>query len=137
MSKHIVAKVSEVPPEGSVRVMVNGRPIALFNLGGEYFALFDRCPHEGASLCEGRRVGMALADKPGAYRLERQGEMIRCPWHGWDFDIRTGQSWCDPTNTKVRRYAVSVEHGAALAAGPFRAESFAVAVEDDYLVIEI
>ncbi len=137
MSRHVVARVSEVPPEGALRVTVKGRPIALFNLSGEFFALYDRCPHEGASLCAGRRVSIAVADTPGEYRLERRGEMIRCPWHGWDFDIRTGQSWCDPEHTRVRRYAVSVEAGERLAKGPFRAESVPVSVEDDYLVVEV
>ncbi len=137
MSRHVVARVSEVPPEGALRVVVKGRPVALFNLGGEYFALHDRCPHEGASLCGGRRVGMAVAERPGTYRLDRQGEMVRCPWHGWDFDIRTGQGWCDPANTRVRRYVVSVEAGAGLAGQALNAEIFPVSVEDDYLVIEM
>ena len=134
MSRHVVARVADVPPQGALRVEVKGRPIALFNLGGEFFALHDRCPHEGASLCAGRRVGLAVSARPGEYRLERQGEMVRCPWHGWDFDIRTGQGWCDPENTKVRRYAVSVEAGESLV---LRAERFPVTVEDDYLVIEM
>jgi nitrite reductase/ring-hydroxylating ferredoxin subunit len=73
----------------------------------------------------------------GMDRLERQGEMIRCPWHGWDFDIRTGQGWCDPANTRVRRYEVAVAPGASLPPETLRAESFPVTVEDDYLVIEM
>ncbi len=39
---------------------------------------------------------------PGEYRMSRPGEMLKCPWHGWEFDIRTGQSWCEPTNTNPR-----------------------------------
>ena len=63
--------------------------------------------------------------------------MIRCPWHSWEFDIRTGQSWCDPQRIRARRYDVKVARGSELVEGPYVAESFKVAVENDYLVIEI
>jgi 3-phenylpropionate/trans-cinnamate dioxygenase ferredoxin subunit len=63
--------------------------------------------------------------------------MLKCPWHGWEYDIRTGQSWCDPNDTKVRAYPVTVEHGETVAKGPFVAETFQVAVEQDYIVVEV
>ena len=47
------------------------------------------------------------------YEHCREGEIIRCPWHGWEFDLRTGQSWFDPRAVRVRRYDVSVEPGSA------------------------
>jgi 3-phenylpropionate/trans-cinnamate dioxygenase ferredoxin subunit len=63
--------------------------------------------------------------------------MLNCPWHGWEYDIRTGQSWCDPNDIKVRAYPVTVEHGETLAKGPFVAETFQVAIEQDYIVIDL
>lgn len=136
MSRHIVATVGELEPGGRKRVAVGGRDIALFRIGDEYHAIQDRCPHEGASLCAGRIVGLATSDRPGSYRLERQGELLRCPWHGWEFDIRTGQSWCDPDRIRVRSFATSVEPGSALAEGPYVAETFPVSVDRDYVLIE-
>ena len=62
---------------------------------------------------------------------------MRCPWHGWEFDIRTGQSWCEPATVAARRLEVTVEPGASLIKGPYVAETFSVAVEDEYLVVEI
>ena len=109
----------------------------MFNVAGEYFALVNRCPHEGAPLCRGRVVGLASAEKPGQYSLTRQGELLRCPWHGWEFDIRTGQSWCDPETVRARSYNVTVEPGAALAKGPFVAETVPVRVENTYVVVEV
>ncbi|MGA8414537.1 MAG: Rieske (2Fe-2S) protein, partial [Xanthobacteraceae bacterium] len=105
MSRHVVATVGEIAPGSSKLVTVKGREIGLFNVKGEYFALANKCPHEGASLCRGTLVGLALSDVPGHYRLTRQGELLKCPWHGWEFDVRTGQSYCDPDNTYVRQYA--------------------------------
>ena len=58
------------------------------------------------------------------------------PWHGWEFDIRTGQSWCDPTRVRARPYAVSVQPGTRLVAGPYVAETVPVSVENDYVVVE-
>ncbi len=67
----------------------------------------------------------------------RKGEMLRCPWHGWEFDIRTGQSWCDPQRVRARLYPVAVEPGAEVVKGPYVAETFPVSVEQDYVVLEM
>ncbi len=137
MSKHVVASVAEIPPGGRKIVTVRGRSIGVFNLGGEFFALINRCPHQGAVLCEGEVVSRLISDGPGDYKLGEAGEMIRCPWHCWEFDIRTGQSWCDPESMQARMYNVSVEPGEELAKGPLVAETVAVSVEQDYVVVEM
>jgi 3-phenylpropionate/trans-cinnamate dioxygenase ferredoxin subunit len=137
MERHVVARVDEIPQGGVKQVEVKGRKIGIFNVHGEFFALLDKCPHAGAPLCRGAIVGLAEADEPGHYRLTRKGELLRCPWHGWEFDIRTGQSWCDPAHTWVRRFAVAVEPGQTLVKGPYVAETFSVSVDQDYLVVEL
>jgi 3-phenylpropionate/trans-cinnamate dioxygenase ferredoxin subunit len=91
----------------------------------------------GAELCKGWIVGLVQSDGPGDYRVTRPGEFLRCPWHGWEFDIRTGQSWCDPKSVRARNFKVQVEHGSDLVKGPYVAETFAVTVEEDYLVIDL
>ena len=92
MAKHVVATVAEIPPGQRKLVTVRGRPIAVFNLGGEFFGLFNRCPHQGGPMCEGVLTGLIESDDPGRYKYSRAGEILRCPWHGWEFDVRTGQS---------------------------------------------
>lgn len=136
MARHVAARVSEVPPGGRKRVLLGRHAVALFNLGGEYFALLDKCPHQGASLCAGRIGGLVESAGPGDYRTSRRGEIIRCPWHAWAFDIRTGKSWCDP-GLRARSFPAAVETGAALVEGPYVATTFPVTVEDDYVVIEL
>lgn len=137
MAKHVVAAAAEIPEGGRKLVEVKGRPIALFNVKGEYFAIYDRCPHEGGSLCRGKLTGLVESDGPATYRFSRKGEIIRCPWHGWEFDLRTGRSYCDPSRLRVKSYPVSVEAGARVVEGPYVTETFPVTVEGDYLVIEI
>src|SRR5262249_20974374 len=124
MGRHVVATVGEIAPGGRKVVEVAGRSIGVFNLGGEFFALRHRCPHQGGPLCQGYLIGLVLWARPGQYRYLRDGEILRCPWHGWEFDVRTGQSWFDPARVRVRRYEVFVEPATSadmpgLAKGPY------------------
>ena len=143
MAKVIVATVDEIPPGGRKVVEVRGRTIGVFNLEGEFFALRDRCPHQGGPLCQGHQSGLMESDRPGSYRYSRPGEILRCPWHGWEFDIRTGRSRIDPERLKAPAFAVAVAAGADLAeqissAEPeqLQAETFPVTVEEHYVVVE-
>jgi 3-phenylpropionate/trans-cinnamate dioxygenase ferredoxin subunit len=137
MAKHVVAAAAELPPGSRRLVHVRGRPIAVFNLGGEFFALLNRCPHQGGSLCDGTLTGLIESREPGTYTYSRPGEILRCPWHGWEFDVRTGKSWCDPARIMAKSYEVEVRSGQALVEGPYVAETFPVTVEQDYVVVEV
>jgi nitrite reductase/ring-hydroxylating ferredoxin subunit len=136
MARHVVARAAELPPGTRKLVRAGSRDIVVLNVGGELFALSDACPHRGGSLFLGKLTGAVASSEPGRYEYSRRGEILRCPWHGWEFDIRTGRSWCDPARMRLRSYTVSVEPGAKLAAGPYVAETFRVTLEDDYIVVE-
>jgi nitrite reductase/ring-hydroxylating ferredoxin subunit len=137
MSKHVVATVDEIPPGGRKLVTVRGRQIAVFNLSGEFFGLFNRCPHQGGPMCEGVLTGLVESAAPGEYRYSRAGEIIRCPWHGWEFDVRTGRSFCDPSKIAVRSYPMEVAAGQAVQDGPYVAETVPVMIEARYVVVEM
>ena len=137
MSRHVVASVGEIAPGASKLVTVKGREIGVFNIKGEFFALANKCPHEGAALCRGKLVGLALSDEPGQYRLTRQGELLKCPWHGWEFDVRTGQSYCEPERIQVRSYPVEIAEGQRVVQGPYVAETVPVTVEQQYVVVDV
>jgi nitrite reductase/ring-hydroxylating ferredoxin subunit len=137
MAKHVIASLREFPAGSRKLVDVRGRKIAVFNIKGEFFALANRCPHQGGGLCDGRLTGLVESGAPGEYRWSRRGEIIRCPWHGWEFDLRTGKSWCEPSKVRARQFNVSVAPGSALVEGPYVAETFPVSVEDDYVVLEV
>jgi nitrite reductase/ring-hydroxylating ferredoxin subunit len=139
MAKHIVAPLKDFPAGTRKLVDVNGRQIAVFNVDGEFHALGNRCPHEGGLLIHGQLVGLVESSMPGEYRYSRKGEVIKCPWHGWEFDLRTGRAQCDPARIRVRRYETAVVQGGDLDvdAPPKAAEVFAVRVEDDYVIVEV
>ncbi|MBO0688371.1 MAG: Rieske (2Fe-2S) protein [Candidatus Dormibacteraeota bacterium] len=150
MGKHVVGTLSELTPGSRKVVELEGRSIGVFNVDGELFALRNRCPHQGGPLCLGVLSGLALATTPDDLRYVRRGEILRCPWHQWEFDIRTGQSWVDPAKTRVRRYDATVEPGSALLTaerdelvaagfekGPYVAETYEVSVEERYVVVSL
>jgi nitrite reductase (NADH) small subunit len=75
MTWHRIASVVDCPPGNSLEAVAGERVVALFNVSGEFFALDGVCPHQGGPLSEG----------------ELSGCVVTCPWHGWQFDVRTGQ----------------------------------------------
>lgn len=94
-----VAEVSEVPPGAVKPVTVNGKTIALCNVGGEFYALDNECVHRGGPLSEGYL----------------DGEKLECPWHAWPYDVKTGAVTMNPS-AKVPTYAVKIEGSAVLVA---------------------
>ena len=131
-----ITAVENIPLREGRSVEFGCHDLAIFNLGNRFLAVENRCPHRGGSLCHGVTTSVVESTEPGEYRTSRPGEIIRCPWHSWEFDIRTGKSWCDPNRVKARQYPVSVEPGAALVEGPYVAETFPVSVENAYVVVE-
>jgi nitrite reductase/ring-hydroxylating ferredoxin subunit len=109
VAKYVVAAVEEIPPGERKIVDVAGRSIGVFNVDGDYFALRNRCPHQGGAVCEGKLWGVLKASVPGAFEYDARREILTCPWHGWEFNVRTGKSWCAPERLRVRSYDVSVE----------------------------
>jgi len=136
MPRHVVATVDEIPPGSRKLVTVGERRIVVFNIEGEFHALLDRCPHQGGSLCDGVLTGYVESDNPGKYNYSRPGEFIRCPWHGWHFDVRTGQSWGEPERVFTMQYEVEIAAGEKLVEGPYQAEIIDVSVDQDYIVID-
>jgi 3-phenylpropionate/trans-cinnamate dioxygenase ferredoxin subunit len=144
MAKHVVAPVAGIPPGTRKLVEVAGRSIGVFNVGGRFYAIRNRCPHQGAALCTGTLGSAVSSERPGEYAMSREGEILRCPWHGWEFDVATGQSWFDPQKVRVKAYETTVAPGAALVPpvpgmlpGPYVAETFPVSVEEDYVLVDV
>ncbi len=136
MTRHVIATIDEIPPGERKLVTVEGREIVVFNLDGEFVGLLNRCPHQGGAMCGGIIVGRTTSDDPGQYEYDRSAAMIRCPWHGWFFDLRTGQSWGEPDRVRTRHYDVAVADGETLVEGPYQAETIEVTTDRQYVVVE-
>ena len=90
---HRVASTSELDEDEAMQVLVEGKEIALINLGGELHALDDICTHAYASMADGYI----------------EGDCIECPLHGAQFNIRTGKAETPPATEDLEHYEVKVE----------------------------
>lgn len=88
---HTVARVGEIPENEGRYFDVDGRAVAVFLDGGEYFAIEDSCPHQGAPLSDG-----VVAE-----------QTVTCTWHGWRFSLRDGRH-LDGSQCRVPTYPVRV-----------------------------
>jgi 3-phenylpropionate/trans-cinnamate dioxygenase ferredoxin subunit len=142
MPRYVVARADEIP-EGERRVVrVAGREIGVFHIDGRFYALRNRCAHQGGPVCEGDVLAWIRSDRPGEFAVDASRRLVECPWHGWEFDLETGQSWFDPARTRVRSYPVDVAPGGDVAAGgpvpgPYVLETYPVEVDRQYVVVEI
>ncbi|MAS32727.1 MAG: 2Fe-2S ferredoxin [Anaerolineaceae bacterium] len=106
--RHAVAKVSDIAPGERRIVNISGREVGVFNINGEFHALRNICPHRGAPLCRGRVRPLMTSHEVYHLDSERDGEILKCPWHQWEFDIKTGQALFDP-DLRVKSYVVKQE----------------------------
>ena len=108
-TRYEVCRTSELPPGEKKIVETEKLAVGVFNVDGEYYALANVCPHQLAPLCRGRITGDVVAPRVGEYELVREGEIIQCPWHGWKFDIATGESIFNPHKLSTPTFDVTVE----------------------------
>ncbi|QFU84713.1 Rieske (2Fe-2S) protein [Natronorubrum aibiense] len=90
-------------------VTLDGFSVGIFNVDGEYYAMKNDCPHQRAPLSEGKLGGTTESDSPGEYDWVRPGQVVRCPWHGWEFDVTTGESVFNPHEVKAKTFEARVE----------------------------
>lgn len=110
--------VDDLEPGEKRRVTVGHRAIALCRAAsGEFFAVSDNCPHQGVSLCAGSLVGTTMPSEPGSYEWGREGEVLKCPWHAWEFDLRTGMSLFGESKARIACYELAIEDGEVILLG--------------------
>lgn len=110
MAIHFIASVEDIPVGGRKIVEINRMSIGVFNVKGQFYALLNYCPHNGAELCKGKIYGTNLESDVHEYIYGKDQEIIRCPWHGWEFDIKTGESLFDD-QVRAKSYPVKVIDG--------------------------
>lgn len=88
-----VAKKNEIKPGEGKLIEAEGHEIALFNCEGSYYAIDNQCTHVGGPLCEG----------------DLEGDKVICPWHGAEFDVKTGNVLGPPAEESVKSYRVQVD----------------------------
>lgn len=106
----MACRADKLGPGDRAIVDCDGRSVGVFNVDGRLFALHNRCPHYAAPVCLGAVSGTALPSDPGSYEYGRDGMILRCPWHGLEFDLETGGCLAQE-RIKLRTYVAAVEDG--------------------------
>jgi 3-phenylpropionate/trans-cinnamate dioxygenase ferredoxin subunit len=112
--KHPIGAERDVRRDGCRVVDIGGRTITVISVGDEFFAVYDRCPHMGASMSQGTVSGTFVAAGPHELVYGKHDRVIRCPWHGWEFDLETGRSVLEPERIGLKSYPVTVEDGTVI-----------------------
>jgi nitrite reductase/ring-hydroxylating ferredoxin subunit len=138
--RFVVSELADFPSGTRRIVNVGGREIGVFRIGREFYAVRNRCPHQGGPLCLGSLRPRLVSEVPGVVGIADGAPLVVCPWHAWQYDARTGEAYA-PGDPHARSYAISVEPGAELAPGErgevrFVAETFPVYVDADYVVVD-
>lgn len=167
----VVGKVSDFQNGDRKIVDVNGKSVGVFRIDDQFYAIRNRCPHQWGPLCLGDFAPRAVSSGPGDVHMDDGPPLLACPWHGWEYDIATGQSFMGPGRglAPALTYDVNVLPGSEVAAakegkqgegkqregkqpgskqgeskqrpdgripGPYVAETMAVSIEQDYVVVE-
>ncbi len=154
--KVVAGRVSDFKNGDRKIIDVNGKSVGVFRVDDQFYAIRNRCPHQFGPLCLGALAPRAVSGGPGDVRVDSGPPLLACPWHGWEYDIATGQSFIGPGHGMVPAltYDVNVLPGSELAhaeapqaeadqarpdgrvPGPYVAETMSVSVEHDYVVVE-
>jgi len=106
---HHVGPVGDLP-EGERRLVeIDGREIAVFNLDGSYHAILNFCTHQSGPVCEGMIHGIIDVDE-GYELIYTEDEYLSCPWHGWTFEIESGEH-TGGTSHRLVKYETTVRDG--------------------------
>jgi nitrite reductase/ring-hydroxylating ferredoxin subunit len=91
---------------------VESRQIGIIRLpSGTFRAVLNSCPHKGAPVCKGLVGGTWLPSSPGELKFDRGGEVLICPWHGFEYDLVSGEELYQDRPTRLRMYPTSVDNG--------------------------
>lgn len=115
VQRYRVCPLGEIPEPGGVLADIGDREVGVFRHRGELYAYGNRCIHQGGPVCSGELVGATRRE------LGPGGEVVRdlldetemrlvCPWHGWEYDLASGELAHD-RRRRLRRYPVTVEDG--------------------------
>ena len=111
-TRHHVARAEDLPPGEYKLIQAGKREIGVFNINGKFKAVLNICPHELAPVCKGKVRGTTLPSKPNEpYRWSLEGEVLLCPWHGWEFNLNDGKSLHEPKRCHLKNFETIIEEG--------------------------
>ena len=115
--RHKIGKSEDFSVGEMKLVKVGAREVGVIRLhGGELRAVMNRCPHKGAPICQGIVGGVWDATGPGELTFDETRHVLVCPWHGFEFDLKTGREVCWKQATSLRLYPIEDSDGEVILA---------------------
>jgi 3-phenylpropionate/trans-cinnamate dioxygenase ferredoxin subunit len=108
--KHPVGSLDEFAPGSITIIELGSRSIGIINAAGKLYAVLNICPHALAPVCQGRLTGTALPSPPGKAVWGLENRILRCPWHGYEYDLEDqGRTVFTNFKARLRMFPVAVE----------------------------
>lgn len=106
--KQRVCGTGEMSP-GEMRVVSKGKApvVVACTSPGQFYAVRGLCPHQGALLSRGLLWKLTVSNEPGVYGMDDEVAILRCPWHSFDYDVRTGKCIGD-AKLRIKTYPVEI-----------------------------
>jgi nitrite reductase/ring-hydroxylating ferredoxin subunit len=105
---HRIGQIGDFPDHKVVPADVNGRTVGILRRGDEIYAFGNRCPHQGAPMCRGQAAGTMLPSEPDEYDFAMDGLIVKCPWHAYEFNVKTGESVCGIIRARLPVYQTEI-----------------------------
>jgi nitrite reductase (NADH) small subunit len=115
---HDIGPAADYPPGSKKIIDVADRSIGIFNVEGQLFAVLNRCPHALAPVCLADLTGTWLAGPPDEPQYGLQGRVLRCIWHGWEWNIETGKTVAGTDPRRLSKYPIRIEGDRVLISVP-------------------
>jgi nitrite reductase (NADH) small subunit len=112
MALHFVTDLDQLDEAKPTMFAVLGRSIGLIKTNGKVYAVRNICPHKRAPVCRGTLRGTMLPSDPSTFVFGLEGQILQCPWHGWEFDLESGSTVCGHEGKKLTLYSVTLKERA-------------------------
>ncbi|ALS21794.1 MULTISPECIES: Rieske (2Fe-2S) protein [Paenibacillus] len=120
MGKHIIGPVGQFS-DGTVKIVdLEGKSVGIVCTGGKFYALRNLCPHQGGPACGGIFPTLKAAIQANGRIVEYndyEEPVVSCPWHGWEFDVKTGECLADRTR-RIAVYDATIENDSVIVTIP-------------------
>jgi nitrite reductase (NADH) small subunit len=110
---HRLGVVDEMPLNAITTVSLKGRDLGVIRTSAAVYAIGNRCPHQGGPMCFGEVGGTMLPSDVDEYVYGRDGLVVKCPWHAYEFHVENGESVGGVLEGRVPTFEVVVEDGVA------------------------
>ncbi|WP_344112059.1 Rieske (2Fe-2S) protein [Nocardioides humi] len=107
---HVICPAEELQPGMRKLVRIGRLELGVYNVKGQIVAVRNLCPHAGAPLCHSRATGTVVSPAPTQREWAYDGEILKCPWHGWEFKLPSGETLVEP-KYKVVTFPGRIENG--------------------------